>query len=179
MNPNSLLGQLDHQGRHLQPIYLPEFSGDAKYCKAAFYWFDFGLSVIPLTPGTKQTAVRWDAWRENLSHQSISRYWRLHPSSEVGAIIGDSYVVFDADSHAAVSVLKRMEEQHGVEPLLVVQTRRGAHHYFRKDPAVRGRTGHMIVGNSEDRIDIKTGRSMIVLPPSTDKVLVKLGGKNA
>jgi hypothetical protein len=63
--------------------------------------------------------------------------------------------------------------------LLIVKTKRGAHHYFRKDPAVRGKTGFLIVGGNEDRIDIKTGRTMVVLPPSTDKVVTKFGGNHA
>lgn len=179
MNLNSSHGQLDHERFPLKSICLPEFTGHAKFRNAAFYWFDFGFAVIPISPGTKHPAVKWDTWLANLSREGIFRHWVQHPHHEVGCIIGDSYVVFDADSALAVSVLEQMELQNNVEPLLVVQTRRGAHHYFRKDTAVRGRTGYMTAGNSEDRIDIKTGRTMIVLPPSTDKVLVKLGGKNA
>lgn len=179
MGSNPLPGQPDHQGLSLKSICLPEFSKHAKFHQAALLWHIFGFSVIPVIPGTKQTAVKWDSWLDSLSDASISRHWLQHPDHEIGLIVGDSYVVFDADSQAAVSVLQRMENEQGVIPLLVVKTRRGEHHYFRKDAALRGKTGGVIVGGSEDRIDIKTGRTMVILPPSTDKILVKLGGDHA
>lgn len=179
MHQNLLPGQPDHHGRPREPIVLPQFSGHAKYRNAAIFWHSFGLQVIPTIPGTKRTAVQWDVWLKELSLASINRYWLQHPLHEVGFIVGDSYIVMDADSSTAVSVLEQMETHHGVEPLLIVKTRRGEHHYFRKDPKVNGKTGFKIVGGSEDRIDIKTGRTMVILPPSTDKVLTKFGGNHA
>jgi hypothetical protein len=172
-------GLPDHQGHSLKPSCLPVFNGQAKFRNAAIYWFVFGLRVIPILPGTKQTAVKWDRWFADLSRAKVASYWTKHPDHEVGFIVGSSYIVFDADSADAVTVLEQTEAQHGVEPLLVVRTRRGAHHYFAKDPDLRGRTGFKIVGGVDDRIDIKTGRTMIILPPSKDKVLVKLGADHA
>jgi hypothetical protein len=179
MQENLLPGQPDHQGHSLKPTCLPEFSGHAKFRDAALFWHDFGFSVIPLIAGKKLPAVKWDAWLKGLSHAKIKRHWLQFPNHEVGFIVGSSYIVFDADSAAAVAVLEQTEVQHGVEPLLVVKTRRGAHHYFAKDPELRGRTGFKIVGGADDRIDVKTGRTMIILPPSKDKVLVKLGADHA
>ena len=171
-----LPGQPDHYGRSLKSTCLPSFSGHSKFRQAAIYWFDFGFPVIPIAPRTKRTAVSWDSWFKSLSRVSINRYWLQHPDHEVGFIVGDSYVVFDADSPKAVAVLEQTEAHHGMEPLLIVKTRRGAHHYYRKDADVHGRVAYKIVGGSDnDRIDIKTGRTMVVLPPSTDKVLIKLG----
>lgn len=158
---------------------IPEFHGPSKFRKAANYWFDFGFCVIPVLPGTKQPAVKWDGWLKDLSRASINRYWRQYPGHEIGFIVGDSYVVFDADSAKAVTMLEQAEAQHGVEPLLIVKTRRGAHHYYRNNLDVCGRTAFKIVGDPEDRIDIKTGRTMVILPPSTGKVLVKMGGDHA
>lgn len=158
---------------------MPDFRGASKFRKAANYWFDFGFSVIPVLPGTKQPAVKWGGWLKDLSRASINRYWLQHHDHEVGFIVGDCFVVLDADSAKAVSVLEQTEAHHGAEPLLIVKTRRGAHHYYRKDSDVRGRTACKIVGDAEDRIDIKTGRTMVILPPSTNKVLVKLGGDHA
>lgn len=169
-------GQSDYQGHKRKPTCLPDFSGHAKLRGAAIFWFNFGFSVIPLIAGTKQPAVKWDPWLNGLSHARIKRHWLKFPDHEIGFIVGNGNVIFDADSAAAVTALEQTEEQHGVQPLLVVKTRRGEHHYFAKDPDWCGRTGFKIVGGAEDRIDIKTGRTMVILPPSKDKVLFKLGG---
>jgi hypothetical protein len=176
MHQNLPPGSPDPQGHPLRPTCLPEFSGHAKFHKAALDWYRFGLAVIPLVPGTKKTAAKWDPWLNALSTASINRHWLQHPDHEVGFIVGDHVIVFDADSAKAVQALKQYEAIHGVEPLMVVKTRRGEHHYFAKASSLPGKTGHLIVGESEDRIDIKTGRTMVILPPSTDKVLVKFAG---
>lgn len=174
-----LFPQAIADSRHAE-VRMPDFRGASKFRKAANYWFHFGFSIIPVLPGTKQPAVKWNGWLQDLSHASINRYWMQHHDHEVGFIVGDSYVVFDADSSKAVAVLEQTEAHHGMEPLLIVKTRRGAHHYFRKDADVLGRVAYKIVGGSDnDRIDIKTGRTMVILPPSTDKVLIKMGDDHA
>lgn len=163
----------------LNPTCLPCFSGHAKYRQAALFWHDFGFSIIPIVPGTKQTAVKWDDWLARLSSAAIRAYWSRHPDHEVGLIVGDDYIVFDADSPKAVAALIEAECRFGKLPSMIVQTTRGEHHYFRKDPGVKGKTAYKIVGDPQDRIDIKTGRTMVILPPSTGKFIVKLAAANA
>jgi hypothetical protein len=138
------------------------------------YWFGKGFLIIPVIPGSKRPAVKWGPWLANLSVDSVYRYWQQHPGHEVGFIVGDRFIVFDADSAAAVAWLEQMEIDHEVTPALVVKTKRGEHHYFRKDPTVPGRTSFKIVGpNPEDRIDVKTGKTMVVLPPSSGREIVR------
>lgn len=77
--------------------------------KAALQWFLFGLDVIPVVPGTKKPAVKWDWWRARLSPTSIRAYWSRHPDHEVGFIVGDYYIVFDADSPKQLSHCMRQK----------------------------------------------------------------------
>ncbi|MBK6360916.1 MAG: bifunctional DNA primase/polymerase [Comamonadaceae bacterium] len=163
----------------LKSTFLPSFKGFDRYHQAASFWFERRFRVIPVIPGTKQPAVKWDDWLARLSRSSIHTYWSSHPDHEVGFIVGDEYIVFDADSPKAVDALMDAEISFGLTPSLIVQTTRGEHHYFRKDPSVKGKTAYKIVGAPEDRIDIKTGRTMVILPPSTGKFIVKLAAENA
>ena len=174
-------GPSDQNGHSfpLKPTCLPSFSGPAKYQNAALFWHEFGLAIIPIIPGTKKPALMWDSWLTGLSPAAILEHWSRHPEHEVGFIVGDRFIVFDADSPKAVVALIDAECRFGVIPSMIVQTTRGEHHYFRKDPSVKGKTTYKIVGELHDRIDIKTGRTMVILPPSTGKFLVKLGGIHA
>ena len=42
---------------------------------SAFHWYGFGLNVIPVIPGKKQTAVKWDDWLDGLCPESINDHW--------------------------------------------------------------------------------------------------------
>jgi len=142
----------------------------------ALQWLGFGLDVIPIRPGTKLPAVKWDPWLQRLSVRQIVEHWTANPTHEVGFIVGEGLVVFDADSPKAAAALVEAECRFGVLPSMIVQTTRGEHHYFQKSPELPCKTTCKTVGDGpNDRIDIKTGRTMVVLPPSTGKVLAKFG----
>jgi len=145
--------------------------------KAALYWFEFGFPVIPITPGTKKTACKWDLWLKGLCKEKIRSHWTKHPNHEVGFIVGDDIIVFDADTPEAVKAIYRIEEEFEVEPTLVVKTEKGEHHFFRKEEGIIANTcGHG--SDPEQKIDIKTGRTMVILPPSGNKRrIVKLATK--
>ena len=147
----------------------------ASFREAALFWFGFGFHVIPIVPGTKRPATKWDPWLHDLSGAKISAYWRQHPAHEVGFIVGAGYIVFDADSRQSVAALQAMEQQFGVEPMLVVQTKRGEHHYYRRDAGTMATTVAFSTDAFPDRVDVKTGRTIVILPPSTGKVIVKMG----
>lgn len=167
-NQASDLPDRDERGSTLPP--LPN-----SYRDSALHWHRFGLQVIPILHGSKLPAVKWDAWLSRLSVRQIVQHWAANPAHEVGFIVGDGLVVFDADSPKAAAALIEAECHSGVLPSMIVQTTRGEHHYFRKSPELPCKTTCKIVGEPHDRIDIKTGRTMVVLPPSTGKVLVKFG----
>ncbi|MBV5337248.1 MAG: hypothetical protein J0653_04585, partial [Deltaproteobacteria bacterium] len=54
------------------------------YGKAALDCFEFGFKTVPIEPGTKKTAVKWDPWLDVLSIEKIAAYWSKHPDHEVG-----------------------------------------------------------------------------------------------
>ncbi len=150
------------------PTLMPTW---ANYRRAALFWFDFGLAVIPIRPGTKATSVRWDPWLADLSRLSINYHWQSYPADELGFIVGDSVVVFDADNAEALAALEAAEVRSGVTPLMVVRTKRGQHHYFRRD------AGLLAMPSARDFpacLDVKIKRTMVVLPGSADKTIIKM-----
>lgn len=147
--------------------------------KAAHSWFDFGFNVIPLIPHSKQTAVKWDVWLKKLSNHKISHYWLQNPTCEVGFIVGDEIIVFDADSPESISALESIEKTHGITPNLIVQTSKGVHHYFKRTAGTVAKSDAHCTTQFPKRIDVKTGRAMVVLPPSTGKTIVFIGANNA
>lgn len=143
--------------------------GASLFAQAALKWFKFGFSIIPIVPGMKKTAVQWDSWLESLSIETITQYWRRNPNHEIGLIPGDSIIVFDADSPSSAAALAEVEKAFGAEPNLIVKTKRGVHHYFKRAVGSYARTDSHSTTEHPERIDVKTGRSMVVLPPSTGK----------
>ena len=138
---------------------------------AALYWFKFGLMVIPILPHSKQAVMKWDPWLATLSIESIQNHWSKNPSHELACIVGDNLIVLDTDSPAAGQALGDIEANHGCPPLFVVKTKHGHHHYFRLAPGAYAKSDSHYTDTYPDRIDVKTGRGMIVLPPSTDKTI--------
>ena len=147
---------------------LARFNGNAD---AALYWFKFGLTVIPILPHSKQAVMKWDPWLATLSLETIQNHWSQNPSHELACIVGDNLIVLDTDSPAADKALGLIEAAHGCPPLFIVKTNKGFHHYFRIAPGAYAKSDSHHTDTYPDRIDVKTGRGMIVLPPSTDKTI--------
>ena len=139
------------------------------FSNAATYWHNFGFAVIPIIPGTKLPAVKWDPWLSALSQETISAHWDKHPDHELGFIVGDDVIVFDADSPAAIAALAELEKAFDVTPCLTVTTTKGQHHYFRRATATYAKSDSHSTEEHPERIDVKTGRALVVLPPSTGK----------
>lgn len=160
--------------------YTAEMLNDempADKLSAACWLFHFGFKVIPINPETKETARKW-SFIDGLTVERIVSYWTQHPDHDIGAIIDDSIIVLDADSPESLAALVDIEKAHNVTPNLVVKTRKGEHHYFKRAADTYAK---MRGFNSEiypTAIDVKTarsaadGRAMIVLPPSTNKVVL-------
>ncbi len=142
------------------------------FAAAALFWYELGLQVIPLIPGTKKTAVKWDPWIADLSPGKIATYWKQHPDHELGFIVGDDIVVLDADAPESVAALFAIEEAFNITPNLVVKTTRGKHHYFRLAPGTFAKTDSHGTADHPERLDVKAKRSMVVLPPSTGKAVL-------
>ena len=142
------------------------------FARAAREWFEFGLQVIPVTPGTKVSAVKWDGWLDGLSAEKIKRHWTAHPDHEVGFIVGDEVIVFDADSPESLAALNSIQTAHGVYSKTIVRTNKGVHRYFRLAPGTSAKSDSHSTEVHPSRIDVKTGRGLVILPPSTDKSIV-------
>ena len=139
------------------------------FLNAAIYWYTFGLAVIPIIPGTKLPAVKWDPWLAALSLETISAYWAQHPDHEVGFIVGDGVIVFDADSPESITALALLEKTFDISPNLTVNTSKGQHHYFRRASGTYAKSDSHSTEEHPERIDVKTGRALVILPPSTGK----------
>ncbi|MFO7884116.1 MAG: bifunctional DNA primase/polymerase, partial [Desulfobacteraceae bacterium] len=144
---------------------------------AALWWYKFGLQVVPINPKTKQTAVKWQSWIDNLCPASIIAHWKKHPKHELGAIINDELFILDADSAEAQEALFRIEKEHDIHPALVIKTSKGFHHYFRRAPGTYAHMASFRTETEPEKIDIRTGRSktdgrsITVLAPSTGKTV--------
>ena len=147
--------------------------------QAALDWYKFGFAVIPLLPGKKITAVKWNPWLDELSEKTIIDYWTNHPDHELGFIVGEDFIVFDADTPEATSALASLEKTFGLEPNLTVTTTKGEHHYFRRRQGSYAKNDSHCSEKYPERIDVKTGRGMVILPPSSGKVICIEEAENA
>ena len=148
------------------------------FLTAAMFWFGYGFDVIPVLPGTKKPAEKWDPWFNNRAPQKVYDYWTKHPDQEVGFIVGDGIIVFDADNPESSAALAEIETNFGLSPKMVVKTTKGEHHYFRRAPDTIAKSDSHDSEKYPDRIDIKTGRALIILPISTGKTLHILTTEN-
>ena len=136
---------------------------------AAFYWYGFGLDVTPIIPGTELPAVKYDPCLDGLSTEMINDHWDKHPDHEVGFIVGDDVIVFYTDSPAAIAALAELEKTFDTDPLLTIATSKGVLHYFRRAPGTFAKTDSHDTKAHPDRIEVRTGRALVVLPPSIGK----------
>ncbi|HQU80819.1 MAG TPA: PriCT-2 domain-containing protein [Azonexus sp.] len=141
------------------------------FSEAALHWHQFGFDVIPIVPLLKRPAVKWDAWLEGLSPEKIAAHWAAHPDHEVGFIVGERFLILDADSPASVEALHSLEKEAGIPPLMVVTTKRGEHHYFGREVGTIAKADSFSTSQYPDCIDVKTGRSLVILPTSTGKTV--------
>jgi hypothetical protein len=149
------------------------------YNQAALLWFNFGFQVIPVVYNTKKTAVKWDSWLENLSVNTITDYWFRNSNAELGVIAGDEIIVLDADSPESIASLIEIETAFGITPNLIVNTKKGVHHYFKRASGTFAKSDAHDTEQHPNRIDVKTGRALIILPPSTGKEIEICDAENA
>jgi len=151
----------------------------ATCAEAALYWHKFGFSIIPIVPHSKLPALSWDPWLNKLSPAKIAQHWSGCPGHEIGFIVGDDLIVFDADSPESIAAMVAIEEEYNVTPKMVVKTTKGEHHYFKRANGTFAKSDSHSTKEYPDRLDVKTGRSMVILPPSTGKSLVVDEAENA
>lgn len=155
---------------------LPTFASNVE---GALHWHAFGFKVIPLVQHSKLPALSWDPWLNKLSSTKITQHWSNFTGHEVGFIVGDDMIVFDADSPESIAALAAIEKAHGITPNMVVKTTKGEHHYYRRAKGIFAKSDSHSTKESPERLDVKTGRALVILPPSTGKNIVVCNVKNA
>lgn len=139
----------------------PNFKGEA------LKWHRFGFTVIPIRPGEKRSVTVWSKWEgDHQTEEHIKAHWAEHPKHEVGAVTDDGFIVLDADTPKAIKAIEELEKAHGLVCDLVVTTSRGEHHYYKLAPDTFAKQDSHDGKQYPERIDIRTGRSLIILPPS-------------
>ncbi len=163
-----------------KPASVPCFLIDetTTFGEAALLWFKFGLQVIPVIPGTKIPAVKWNAWFHGLDEEKIKDYWNKHRDHELAFMVGKGIVVFDMDSKEASTAMLQLMRKHDMYPTMLVKTEHGTHYYFRLEVGVNIMMDSHSTSEHPERIDVKTGRSAVMLPPSTAKVVALLKANN-
>jgi hypothetical protein len=141
---------------------------------AALDYFDRGFKVIRVVPGTKKSAVKWDPWLNGLTREVVHNTWSNH-HYDVGAILGPDLYVLDSDSPEAEAAIQTNCAKHGIHSNKIVKTKRGYHHYFSLTPGTTINSHTFSTEHHPSRIDVKTGRSMMVMPPSGGRYLITTG----
>src|SRR6056297_1562086 len=98
-----------------------------------------GFNVIPVVPGTKRAAEKWE-WNKHLSELAISEHWHDHPDHELGCILGDRLFVLDADGPESVRGIERLQDAHGIHSNFISKTSRGKHFYYQLAPGAFAKT---------------------------------------
>lgn len=175
---NSNNGTITSQIHNSSTCNIPSDSF-ANNGEAALHWHEFGFHSIPTVPTAKRTVVFWDEWLNDLSAKKISKHWSQNPEHEVGLIVGDETIVLDADSAESIAALAALEKAHNVTPSMIVKTTKGEHHYYRRAKGTFAKSDSHSTKEYPNRLDVKTGRALVILPPSTGKNLVVCDVKNA
>ena len=162
----------------LQPAIRP-LSTYSNFRKAAIDWYKFGYNVFPIISGTKHPALKWDPWLAILSKETINAYWQRNPKNELAFIPGDNLIVFDADSPESILALAEIEKAFDIKPNFIVRTTKGEHHHFKRAKGTQAKSDAHCTKKYPNRIDVKTGRALVILPPSTGKFILLNEAENA
>lgn len=150
-----------------------DMSNFSKFAEAALAAYDAGFNPNPILPDTKHPARKWNKRVKKLSRKKIAKYWKQHPDHEVAILLNDELFVCDADTPEAVTALYQLEEDLDLTPKVIVQTTRGEHHYFFRAPGTKASTYAPDKKKHPDGIDIKTGHTLLLIPPSTGKTYLQ------
>ena len=148
------------------PLNFPSLC-KPNFLDEALKWHRSGFTVIPIRPGEKRSVDPWSYWEgEHQTEEHIKAHWTEHPDHEVGAITDEHFVVLDADTPEAIKSIELLEAEHDLECSLVVSTSRGEHRYYKLASDAFAKQDSHDGKKHPERIDIRTGHSLIILPPS-------------
>ncbi len=139
---------------------------------AASAWLAQGYSPMPVIAGSKSTRYKFAQWFNGQSEGTVDVHWSIYTEDEIALHCGKGLVVLDADSTESLEAMLALEAKHGLEPKMVVNTKKGVHHYFRQSPELRIKAAGHNTENHPERIDVRCGNGYIIAPPSTEKSLL-------
>jgi len=117
-----------------------------------------GLRVIPLTPNGKRpigSMVPHGVKQASSDPDMIDAWWEREPDANIGLALGDLLVI-DNDQPKNGGDLSATE---GIVAPQVITQSGGSHHYF-------SRPENFSRKKSKDNIDVLTGNSYVLMPPS-------------
>ena len=132
---------------------------------AAKYYFDLGLSIIPIKKNKKPFLSSWSEYQEKKpTEDEVMEWWsKKYPGANIGGVCGkiSDRMAVDIDNYKNPDAMDILEEHFS--ELFVTQIsetpRGGEHWHFKYDPNI----GNMQLSEG---IDIKSHGSYIIMPPS-------------
>ena len=137
--------------------------------EAAKQLSSFGFIVLPgnFVNGAKKPAIKFAHLRDKLTADNCLKYWKGFETAQ--AVIGltdNGLFVLDADTKESLAALYQLEKEYDKEPSFSVKTEKGEHHYFKLAPNVRAVQRGYDSEKTPFNIDIRTGKSITMMPPS-------------
>lgn len=146
--------------------------------EGALWWHSYGYRVLPMVPGLKRPAAKYEPWMQGVPEEFIRQHWQAHPEHEVGAILGENQLVLDTDTLDAQQALADIEKRFGITASLIVKTTRGYHHHYRLTDDTFAKPDSHDTEKYPERIDVRAWRNSICLVPSKDKEMHRRDAKN-
>jgi P4 family phage/plasmid primase-like protien len=137
--------------------------------EAAKLWLDAGFPIIPacISNGKKKPLVKFKDIRHELTPLHSLDWLKKFPNATALATTTDNGLfVLDADTPESLDAIYCLEAQNKVSPHLIVSTQNGEHHYFRIGAEINVTSRGFDGKKYPNKIDIKTGKSIVMLPPS-------------
>jgi len=134
---------------------------------AAEDYVRLGWSIVPLQPGSKLPAIRWERHQQQRADaEALARWLRRWPSLNLGIVTGavSGLVVLDLDRrHGGAESIAALERLHGaLPPTVAAETGGGGRHLHFACPAAAPRNK---VGLAPG-IDLRGEGGIVVAPPS-------------
>ncbi len=148
-------------------------SGSSNPKITALDWFLKGYRPIPIAEGKKSPAIKnIPDWLTCLSEDVIVEHWDYSPYDDVALHCSNGLIVLDADSLESERAIQALEQTHNLYSNQKVRTKKGTHYYYKNAKGVELRQAGHSTEKHPERIDIRSGNSFIVAPPSIDKELL-------
>lgn len=150
-----------------------------KMLKAALWYADHGLAVLPLWPKAKNPLGKPEfaphgVYSATLDKDVISEWWKKEPNANIGIAAGSlsgGLVVIDIDKHGEVDgydTLLEFQREYGELPdtANTITGSGGYHFFFRSSEEIKTPSGAKSPVGVLPGIDIRGEGSFVVAPPS-------------